>query len=80
MKYQVFLLGLDLCQLGLVMWISPGETVIKAKPFKTCSFGEGKRVEDEPHTIKGPTYCFGKGSKRRGVQLGPNQVFVRTVR
>lgn len=58
----------------------PGKTVIKAKPFKTCSFGEGKRVEDEPHTIKGPTYCLGKGSKRKGGHLGPNRVFVRTVK
>lgn len=69
MKYPVFLLGLELCQLALIMWLSPRETVIKAKPFRKCSFGDGKRVEDEAPAIKGPTYCFGKGSKGGGGSL-----------
>lgn len=40
---MVFALLLELCQLGLIMWISPGKMVIKAKSFKSCSFEEGSR-------------------------------------
>lgn len=55
MRYRVFCFGLELCQLGLIMWISPGKMVIKAKSFKACSFREGNGVEDESHIIEGAT-------------------------
>lgn len=56
-----FVLGLELCQ--------PEKMVIKAKPFKTYGFGEGNRVEDESHGIKGSTSCLGREIRGRPTWL-----------
>lgn len=72
MKYQVFLVSLELRQLGLAMWISPQKMVIRANSFTTCGFGEGNGVEDELHIIKRATYCLSKGSKISGRSIWLN--------
>lgn len=56
-----FVFGLELCQ--------PEKMVVKAKPFKTCSFGEGNRAEDEAHGIRGPGSCLGREIRDRPTWL-----------
>lgn len=66
-------------QLGLVICIFHGKMVIKAKPFKTCSFGEESRVGGGTPCNKRGNLLLRQGLKDKKKANGLTQGFGLTV-